>query len=545
MNLAKLSIGQRLTLGFGIVIALLMVLAVLSWTRIDSLNSAVSLLVAERYPKTVLANRMKSDLNEITRNMLSVLIMTDPGQIKKELQNIEQRSASYNEILSQLGKQVDDAESKEILKTLGAVRERFAPAQQSFVQLVNEDKKDEAMIKLMFALRPMQGKYFEALDKFIQHQNNLMEQAGKDSRNQALQAEWIILVLTGAAIGLSLLVAWLATHSITKPLIDGVAIARRVADGDLSSKIEVRGNDETAQMLDALQHMSESLQTIVREVRSGTDSISASSAEIAHGNMDLSNRTESQAASLEETAASMGELTSTVKQNAENAVQANKLATKASEVAERGGSVVQHVVHTMGAINDSSKKIVEIISVIDGIAFQTNILALNAAVEAARAGEQGRGFAVVAGEVRSLAQRSAAAAKEIKTLISNSVERVKEGSNLVEQAGVTMEEVVASVKRVTDIMGEIMSASEEQSSGIEQINRAIMHMDETTQRNAALVEEAAASAASMQEQAAKLAQSVAVFKLSESTPYQAPAPQAALPAVKPARSAAKDSWEEF
>lgn len=570
MNIMKLNIGQRLTLGFGVVIALLIMLASLAWFRIGVLNTEVTTMVKDRYPKTVIANKIKADLNEITRNMLSVLIMTDPGQIKKEIQNIDAKTAANNEALATLGKSIQDEKGRETLKNLIALRDRFTPVQQSFVSLINEDKKDEAMLKLMFALRPLQGKYFEALDKFIVHQNNLMEESGRDSTVAANSTELTIVLLTLIASLLSIIVAYLATHSITKPLAEAVAIARRVSDGDLSSKIEVHSQDETGQMMAALQHMNESLQDIVHEVRAGTESIAASSAEIASGNMDLSSRTESQAASLEETAASMGELTSTVKQNADNAVQANKLATKASEVAERGGSVVQHVVDTMGAINESSKKIVDIISVIDGIAFQTNILALNAAVEAARAGEQGRGFAVVASEVRSLAQRSAAAAKEIKTLISNSVEKVKEGSNLVEQAGVTMEEVVMSVKRVTDIMGEIMSASEEQSTGIGQINQSIMQMDETTQRNAALVEEAAASAASMQDQAAKLAKAVSVFKLGDSTdnvqlarsaprPMAAPAPAAhATPhktlsmtkaSNKPSKSAQKapqeDGWEEF
>ena len=512
MNIMKLSIGQRLTLGFGVVITLLIIVAGLALLRISGLNTEVTLMVKDRYPKTVLANKMKSDLNEITRNMLSVLIMSDPGQIKKELQNIEAKNTANNAALETLNKVITDEKGREIVKNLTSLRDRFLPVQQSFVNLINEDKKDEAMLKLIFSLRPLQTKYFDALDKFIAYQNTLMEQSGEESTKVANRAELTILILTVIAGLLSGLVGYLATHSITKPLIEAVAIAKKVADGDLSSAIEVKTHDETGQMMDALKHMNDSLQKIVHDVRAGTDSISTSSAEIANGNMDLSSRTEVQAASLEETASSMSELTSTVKQNAENAVQANKLATKASEVAVRGGSVVQHVVDTMGAINDSSRKIVDIISVIDGIAFQTNILALNAAVEAARAGEQGRGFAVVASEVRSLAQRSAAAAKEIKTLIGDSVEKVKEGSNLVEQAGVTMEEVVMSVKRVTDIMGEIMSASNEQSTGIAQINQTIMQMDETTQRNAALVEEAAASAASMQDQAAILARSVSVFK---------------------------------
>jgi len=349
-----------------------------------------------------------------------------------------------------------------------------------------------------------------------------------------------------------------------------------VSSGDLTSVISVDSADETGKLMGALKMMNDSLVRIVGEVRQGTETIGTASSEIAVGNMDLSARTEQQASALEETASSMEELTSTVKFNADNARQANQLAITASEVASRGGAVVYEVVSTMGSINDSARKIVDIISVIDGIAFQTNILALNAAVEAARAGEQGRGFAVVASEVRNLAQRSAAAAKEIKTLIGDSVEKVDTGSRLVDQAGKTMDEVVASITRVTDIMNEITTASDEQREGIEQVNMAITQMDSVTQQNAALVEEAAAAAASMQEQAARLTEVVGVFKLDMQAaprPVRPPAVRtaavapaaAARPAlVRPARAAmaapaaksapaprqavpasAKDEWEEF
>jgi methyl-accepting chemotaxis protein len=305
---------------------------------------------------------------------------------------------------------------------------------------------------------------------------------------------------------------WLV-RSITRPLEEAVKIADGVAAGDLTQRIEAQSKDETGRLMQALRGMNESLVKIVGEVRLGTETIATASNEIASGNLDLSSRTEQQASSLEETASSMEELTSTVRQNADNARQANQLAVTASEVAVKGGTVVGQVVETMSSINESSKKIVDIISVIDGIAFQTNILALNAAVEAARAGEQGRGFAVVASEVRSLAQRSAAAAKEIKGLIDDSVGKVDAGSKLVGEAGSTMNELVDSVKRVTDIMAEIMAASQEQSSGIEQVNQAIAQMDQVTQQNASLVEEAAAAAESMQDQASKLSQVVGAFKL--------------------------------
>lgn len=314
-----------------------------------------------------------------------------------------------------------------------------------------------------------------------------------------------LLALGGASV-------W-AVRSVTAPLQQAVYIANTVAAGNLSSHIEINTNDETGQLLQALKDMTSSLQNIVAQVRIGTDKIATAAGEIASGNQDLSSRTEEQASSLEQTASSMEELTSIVRNNADNAQQANQLAMSASEVARKGGVVVSQVVNTMESINTSSKKIVDIISVIDGIAFQTNILALNAAVEAARAGEQGRGFAIVATEVRNLAQRSASAAKEVKKLIDDSVEKVDIGAKLVDQAGGTMNEIVESIRRVTDIMGEITTASQEQAIGIEQVNHAIDQMDQVTHQNAALVEENAAAADQLQDQAVNLSQVVSVFQL--------------------------------
>ncbi|OWW23097.1 hypothetical protein AYR66_27530 [Noviherbaspirillum denitrificans] len=333
------------------------------------------------------------------------------------------------------------------------------------------------------------------------------------------------LVLAGILLTICVLIA----RSITRPLERAVSIAKTVAAGDLTSKIEVDSDDETGQLLRALRDMNDSLQQIVSKVREGTDTIAAASSQIASSNFDLAARTEEGASSLQETAAAMEELTSTVRQNADHASQANQLAASASQVAVKGGDVVSQVVGTMGSINDSARKIVDIIAVIDGIAFQTNILALNAAVEAARAGEQGKGFAVVASEVRQLAQRSAAAAREIKDLISDSVEKIDIGAHLVDRAGETMSEIVASVKRVTDIMGDISAASMEQSSGIEQVNKAIAQMDEVTQRNAALVEEEASTAESLQNQAAKLAEMVSVFRLQELAQQKPAAEVVAIP----------------
>ncbi len=559
----NISIGKRLALGFGVVIFLLLTLAGLSYLRIGNLNGEVASLVDTRYPKTVAANEIKTDVSEATRSMLNVLIMTDPTQIAAELANLEKRNAAATTALAELKRTATNPKEVAILKEIDTVRTKFMPGQKTFVGLINEDKKDDAMVKFMFSLKPQQTRYFKAVDDYIAFQNAEMVQSGKTASALTKRTQFVIMVLAVVAALISLVVAVLATRSITTPLKEAVNVAQRVANGDLTSEITVDSDDETGQMMAALKNMNESLIKIVAEVRAGTDSIAEASAEIASGNLDLSSRTEQQAHSLGTTSSSMRELTDTVQQNADNARQANQLAAKASEVAARGGSVVSHVVETMGSITASSKKIVDIIGVIDGIAFQTNILALNAAVEAARAGEQGRGFAVVASEVRNLAQRSAGAAKEIKALIGDSVDKVREGSTLVEQAGVTMEEVVASVRRVTDIMGEITSASQEQSAGIAQVNTTILEMDETTQQNAALVEEAAAAAASMQDQAANLARVVSVFKLDHepvvarqramaqpvSTEARPTALKKEIPATPVRRLAAaqpsESDWEEF
>ncbi len=401
----------------------------------------------------------------------------------------------------------------------------------------------------------------------------LQQQVAKSEYERSQQKyETVRLVcLAGLAFGLLMaaVVGWMLVRAIVRPIEQAMQIAGAVAAGDLTQQIEVTSKDETGRLLQALKEMNLALVQIVTRVRGGTDTIATASGQIAAGNLDLSSRTEQQAGSLEETASSMEELTSTVRQNADNARQANALAASAQQVAGKGGEVVEQVVRTMGAINGSATRIVDIISVIDGIAFQTNILALNAAVEAARAGEQGRGFAVVAGEVRNLAQRSAAAAKEIKALIDDSVQNVQHGSVLVDQAGATMAEIVQSVGRVTDIMAEITAASQEQTAGIEQINSAVVQMDQVTQQNAALVEQASAAAQSMQEEAASLAQAVGVFKLdAQAAPAAAvartPAParrqkapariETRAAAAKPAPKAAKakrkaeeatEGWEEF
>ncbi|WP_336725999.1 methyl-accepting chemotaxis protein [Achromobacter ruhlandii] len=338
----------------------------------------------------------------------------------------------------------------------------------------------------------------------------------------------LVILLSVAGVAIGLLLGWWVTRGIVRPLGQAVEAARRVANGDLSGNIQVISRDETGDLMAALKAMNENLSRIVRDVRDGCESIASASSQIAQGNADLSQRTEEQAASLEQTAASMEQLTSTVQQNASNAGEAEKLVTQASAVAARGGEVVNVVVQTMSAISESSRRIADITSVIDGIAFQTNILALNAAVEAARAGEQGRGFAVVAGEVRTLAQRSAVAAKEIKALIDESVHRVEGGTRQADEAGSTMREVVDSVRQAAVLVHEIASASAEQSTGIGQVNQAVAQMDTVTQQNAALVEQAAAAAGSMQDQASRLSQQVRRFKLDAGAVSLGAGPQARL-----------------
>jgi methyl-accepting chemotaxis protein len=515
MNISNLKIGQRLAIGFGLIIALMIMTTILANTRVGNLNDRIDLLVKDRYPKTVLGNVIQIEVNKTGMNMRDVLLLADEEKIRKLLSNIAESDRIIAESFDKLAKIIADDEGKRYLNDALAARANYLVVRDSFVKLFKEGRKDPAKEALLTVFPQPQINYFIALDKMIAYQGGLMDKAGVAAEEESKSARMILNVLALIAAVLSVAVWVRVSRSISRPLIEAVDVAKRVAGGDLTTRVEVKSKDETGQLMHALKAMNESLASIVGEVRQGTNTIVTASNEIANGNADLSSRTESQAGSLEETASSMEELTATVKQNAENAKQANQLVITASDHAIKGGRVVGDVVETMGSIKESSRKIVDIISVIDGIAFQTNILALNAAVEAARAGEQGRGFAVVAAEVRSLAQRSAGAAKEIKSLIDDSVEKVDAGSKLVDQAGMTMDEIVASVKHVADIMSDITAASREQSSGIEEVNRAIAQMDEMTQQNAALVEQAAAAAESMLDQAQNLLQAVSVFKLGE------------------------------
>jgi methyl-accepting chemotaxis protein len=514
--LSRLRIGQRLTTGFAVVIACLVGMAALGYFGIRTLNAEVGQLVSSDYKAVALANKAKGELGDASRSLMTTLIMSGEEQIKKELDNVASLLAANEKTLAELEPLLTDEAGREQMKAVKEARAKFMPAQEAFVKMVVAGDTEGAPLKYQFSVRAAQVKYMVSLNKLVDDRNAAMEEAGRKSDEVARKTALLLGALAAAAIAASVLTGMLITRGIVVPLRGAVALARKVASGNLTSQIEVRSRDETGELLEALSEMNESLKGIVGRVREGTESIASASSEIASGNLDLSVRTESQAASLEQTLSAMKALTDAVQQNAQNAQQANQLAQAASQVAAEGGAVVSRVVTTMGSIDASSKKIVDIISVIDGIAFQTNILALNAAVEAARAGEQGRGFAVVAGEVRSLAQRSADAAKEIKRLISDSVEKVAQGSQLVDQAGNTMQGVVASVQRMTDIMGEITHASAEQSAGIERVTHTIHDMDKNTQQNAALVEQAAAAADSLRTQAQGLEEVVSLFKLEAS-----------------------------
>ena len=513
MSLKDLNIGARMGLAFAAVIALAAVVVGIGVTRLSNITENITLIGNDRVPKVQRLADITDDVNLIARELRNSLIWDDTAKIGTALETVLKAREQIGKTLEVLVPTITSDEGKKRLAAVMQTREAYVGLQQEFIDLVRAGKRPEAAELLSDKMRPVQMSYIKALNELRDLQIELITSAARQGEADYAQAK---LLMFGLLAGMALISAWLGwwmTRSVTGPVGQAVEVAERVAAGDLGSVIEVNSQDEVGRLLTALKAMNTNLAEIVSTVRNSSDSIATGSAQIASGNADLSQRTEEQASALQQTAASMEQLGSAVKQNADNARQANQLALGASAVAVQGGEVVGQVVQTMKGINDSSKKIADIISVIDGIAFQTNILALNAAVEAARAGEQGRGFAVVASEVRSLAQRSAEAAKEIKGLIGASVERVQQGTALVAQAGTTMEEIVTSIKRVTDIMGEISSASSEQSTGVSQVGEAVTQMDQVTQQNAALVEESAAAAASLKHQAQQLVQAVSVFSL--------------------------------
>ena len=513
MNLSNLRIGTRLGLAFGVLLVILGIVvatgSVLNSRNKDQLIQ--SLEVSEA--KTTLVNTMKSALLEGGVAMRNIGLQSEVAEMQKEEKRVAAQSARYAAARGKLNALGLSDSEKTILASIAAIdTEIDKPFKEAMRQALAFDAGGSAKI-IARRIDPLNQKAVAEMDKLVDLSQAASRKVLSDSVASDRTVMQVTLVINVVAIVFGGFFAWMIGRTITVPLRYAVKVATRVSEGDLTADISVRSRDEAGELMQALKNMNGNLLRIVTQVRSGTESINSASKDIATGNQDLSARTEQQASSLEETASSMEELTATVRQNADNARQANQLAISAADVAVRGGGVVSQVVATMADINTASRKIVDIISVIDGIAFQTNILALNAAVEAARAGEEGRGFAVVATEVRSLAQRSAAAAREIKALIGDSVQKVQTGSDLVGHAGATMHEVVESIGRVTAIMAEITAASNEQSAGIEQVNQAIAQMDQATQQNAALVEEAAAASEAMHDQSQRLSAAVSEFKL--------------------------------
>jgi len=513
MRIADLKIRTRLTIGFGTLLALLLTMLFIALVRFVAIERANEELLTSAWAKADAAHSIDAMVRGNARRLMEVFLTTDATQRKALDQRIDANLGRIAKAQEVLDKYVTSGEGKQLLNSIRQHNNSFLKARASVLTELGSDQRDAALrIVEQDALPALDAMQVEAVE-LVTLQQKIVDETGAATRADIVFAKWLLVALGAVASVVGIFAAWSVTRSITRPLARAVEVAERVAQGDLSSRIEVTSRDETGQLMVALKHMNESLDQIVRRVRSGTAAIASASGQLLAGNTDLSARTEEQAASLEETASSMEQLTATVRQNADNARQASQLASNASEIAGEGGRVVERAVTSMQEIAASSTKINDIIGVIDGIAFQTNILALNAAVEAARAGEQGRGFAVVAGEVRTLAQRSAAAAKEIKGLIETSVGKVEDGSAQVRDAGRTMTEIVQAVQRVTDIMGEISAASSEQSGGIEQVNTAVMQMDQVTQQNAALVEEATAAAGSLEDQARQLREAVAVFRL--------------------------------
>ncbi|MQA23607.1 methyl-accepting chemotaxis protein [Rugamonas rivuli] len=511
--LANISIGKRLALGFTIILAFAMLITGISVWRLQGVASATRDMMQVPLAKERMISDWSSKIDSAIRRTTAIARSSDQSLVAFFAEEAKASSAISAEYQKKVEALIVDADEQELFGRIGEQRKIYLSSRDQVAKLKAAGEMDEAEKVFTNVFRPGSTSYQALMQELLKMQRAKIDATAVHIDEVAASSRNLLYVLALLVLAFGAVSSWLLTTGITGPLQEAVTAARRVAGGDLTGHIDDSARDETGQLLSALKEMNASLLGIVTEVRSGTDHITTSSSEIAAGNQDLSRRTEQQAGALEETASSMEELTSTVKHNADNARQANQLAASAAQVAVKGGQVVSQVVDTMDSINQSSRKIVDIIAVIDGIAFQTNILALNAAVEAARAGEQGRGFAVVASEVRNLAQRSASAAKEIKTLIGDSVEKVNQGSKLVADAGLTMDEIVSSVHRVSDIITEITAASTEQSAGINEVYQAIGAMDGVTQQNAALVEEAAAAAESMQQQAAALAQAVSVFKV--------------------------------
>ncbi|HEX7648028.1 MAG TPA: methyl-accepting chemotaxis protein [Noviherbaspirillum sp.] len=532
----SLSIAIKLLTAFAAILAIATVLGIFSIRQLAIVNDTSTELGLEWMPKVRALLEVKADIADLHAHGLHYILSKDAAskaKYEKQIGAILTRLAGTAKQYRDMTLSAEEmAVFNESVKTFGA----FMADHEKLMKLVGENKNDDALTLVRGDYARQLEELNGQIDTVVKLDIDGAAKASRDGEARFLSSRLSIAAMLAGSLALGLLLAFVISRAIARPLREAASVARRVADGDLGARIESASRDETGRMLDALREMNGSLVRLVSRVRAGTETIAQGSRRIATGNIDLSERTETQAGTLEETATSMEELTAAVKNNADNARLANGLAAAAAAVANKGGDAVSRVVDTMGSIDASARRIIDIISVIDGIAFQTNILALNAAVEAARAGEQGKGFAVVATEVRNLAQRSATAAKEIKTLIADSAGKIENGTRLVAEAGATMQDVVESIRRVTDCVSEITAASQEQSAGIEQVNRAIGQMDQVTQQNAALVQVTAAEAQALQEQADELVRLVNVFRLgadaADAVAETQPATSAAPPAAK-------------
>ncbi len=576
MIVDRLRIGPRLALGFALVLFLALSTVGVGVWRLGALSEAADRMMNVPLAKERLANEWFRNITAGVKRTTALAKSSDPSLEAVFAEEIAATTTRTNAVMARLG-EMADAEDKRLLDKSAELRKAFLAARLRVLDAKKEGHADQAERLFQQEFQPSARIYLESVQAFVDHQAKAIDEAGATIEGDAGKASMLLLVLAAVTLALGTVLAWVLARSITRPLASALDFARAVAAGDLSQRGAVGGRCEVAELLAELRTMQGNLGTLITQVRQGVDAVGSVSEEIARGNADLSQRTEQTASNLQATASSMSQLTGTVRQSADAAAQANQLATSAAQVARRGGEVVSQVVSTMDEINTSSRKISDIIGTIDGIAFQTNILALNAAVEAARAGEQGRGFAVVAGEVRSLAQRSAEAAREIKALIGASVDRVEAGARLVQDAGGTMDEIVSSVQRVSDIIAEISAAASEQSGGIGQVNQSVAQLDQMTQQNAALVEQSAAAAESLKGQASRLATVIGQFRTTTAGGLAAPSaaarpdgvpvgpaarPVATLPATRPAPApatfkparaepaaaqtvAAGDDWETF
>jgi len=546
----NLKLGLRLALGFGLVLVLLLGVSLLGISRMGEVQDRLEDIARVNNQEARLAVAMRIAVNQIAIASRDVILQTEEPQMRAAANQVAKARTNYDAAEDELGKMfttiagTTQAEKDVFAKTRD-LKSGTRPLIDKVVELGLANKNDEAMKVMSTQLDAPQKVWLGTLGELADLEDKLNLQATEQAEAAYASARTLMIALCALGILLGILAAWVITRSITRPIAQAVQVAETVSTGDLTSRIEATSTDETGQLLRALKTMNESLVNVVSTVRTSSDSIATGSSEIATGNQDLSQRTEEQASNLQQTAASMEQLSSTVRANADTAREATQLASSASAAATKGGTVVGEVVATMEAIAASSKKVTDIIGVIDGIAFQTNILALNAAVEAARAGEQGRGFAVVASEVRSLAGRSAAAAKEIKTLIGDSVEKIETGTRQVGDAGASMADIVNQVKRVADLISSISAATTEQTMGISQVSDAVSQLDQVTQQNAALVEESAAAADSLNQQTARLVEAVSVFKLGSHglAPAPMPAPRMKIAAItaKPAAKLVKST----